>query len=97
MTEKTGYKFYIGVDQSVSNGMIKFSGAMYFDDFDDYENIKDKLWEKIHEQDELFRNNGFRTACEIPNNMDKLATKNAQAKLGKDQEKKIVKDAGSKQ
>jgi hypothetical protein len=91
MTDKTSFKYSIKFNQSLSNGMIAFEGYMAFDDMADYDTNKNLLWQKLQEQDKLFRDNGFRTACEIPNNMDKLATKNAQAKLGKVDEKDKIK------
>lgn len=78
MTEKTGYKFSIKANQSLSNGMIAFEGYFAFDTFDEFNINKDLLVKMFKTQQEEFEREGFKCSSIIPNNMKELANSKSQ-------------------
>ena len=73
MTDKTGYKFSIKANQSLSNGMIAFEGYFAFDTFDEFLTNKDLLTKMFQETQAQFEKEGFKCSSIIPNNMKDLA------------------------
>ncbi len=74
MTEKTGYKYSIKFNQSLTSGTIAFEGYYAFDDFvTDYD--PERLLTMLKNTETVFQAAGYKVASIIPNNMRDLENK----------------------
>jgi hypothetical protein len=73
MTEKTGFKYSIKFNQSLSSGVVAFEGHYQFDESSDIEltHNKEFLVNQLKEQQRIFRLAGFKVASDIPEKMPK--------------------------
>lgn len=64
---KTGYRYSISFSQSLSSGVIAFSGTVQFDEDKDgnVPNYHEELFALLQDTEEQFKNNGYRVASDI--------------------------------
>lgn len=78
MTEKTGYKYSIKFNQSLTSGTIAFEGYFAFDSPIDFDPTV--LVSMLKEQESAFQNEGYKVASAVPNNMKQLPNGGAEKK-----------------
>jgi hypothetical protein len=71
MSEKTGFKYSIKFNQSLTSGTIAFEGYFAFDHPTEFDT--GKLLGMLQEQETAFANAGYKIASSIPNNMKQLS------------------------
>src|SRR4029079_1637166 len=79
MTEKTGYKFSIKANQSLSSGMIGLEAYYAFDGQKDFDATV--IPNILKAQEQKLTKAGYKLCSLIPNNMEQ-ASKRTQEKLG---------------
>jgi len=60
-----GFKYSIKFSQSVSSGVIAFSGEYNFDSPDEYTKNTNHLYLMLKDQEKIFKDNGYRVAFDI--------------------------------
>ena len=83
-TEKTGYKYSIKFNQSLTAGTIAFEGFFAFDDPEQFDQQNGILLTMLQVQEEIFRSQGYKVASSIPNNMRDLANRKTELQLAKE-------------
>ncbi len=73
--QKTGYKYSIKFNQSLTSGTLAFEGYFGFDDPQEFEEQSAKLLTMLQKTEEVFTTAGYKVASIIPNNMRELANK----------------------
>jgi hypothetical protein len=73
MTEKTGYKYSIKFNQSLTSGTIAFEGYYAFDNPSEFD--KGILLGLLIAQEKAFQDKGYKVASIIPNNLKQLVKK----------------------
>jgi len=71
MTEKTGYKYSVKFNQSLTSGTIAFEGYYAFDEIEDYD--KETLLGLLVTTEKVFQDAGYKVASIVPNNLKQLA------------------------
>ena len=74
MTEKTGCKYSVKFNQSLTSGTIAFEGYYAFDHLGEYE--PSVLVTLLHNTEKLFQDAGYKVASIVPNNLKQLANGN---------------------
>jgi hypothetical protein len=72
-SQKTGYKYSIKFNQSLTSGTIAFEGYYAFDQVGDYD--KKTLLELLKNTEKVFQDEGYKVASIVPNNLKQLANK----------------------
>ena len=75
MTEKTGYKYSIKFNQSLTSGTIAFEGYYAFDTVDEGLIDNHPLLHILKNIEKQFQEAGYKVASIIPNNMKDLENK----------------------
>ena len=70
---KTGYKYSIKFNQSLTSGTLGFEGYYAFDEYDSFN--PHILLEMLKEQEKVFTEAGYKVASIVPNNLKQLANK----------------------
>ena len=71
MSEKTGYKYSIKFNQSLTSGTFAFEGYLGFDHPSEFDATI--LVNMLKEQESAFQAEGYKVASIIPNNLKQLS------------------------
>ena len=71
--QKTGYKYSIKFNQSLTSGTIAFEGYFAFDEFHEFDTKPNPLLPMLQSIEKDFMDAGYKVASIVPNNLKQLA------------------------